>query len=83
MAVPGELTKTADMTGNNKVGPQIMCEVSGNDADNPPRRKNFFQWKKEETERLPGQGDEIKFMYVRFGRGHVVGFWKRRRQGVP
>ena len=40
------------------------------------------QRKKEESERLRGERDKIKF--IRFKRGQVVGFGKaRRRQDVP
>ena len=41
------------------------------------------QWKKEESERLRGEGDQIKFIYLRFQRGQVVGFGKATRQDVP
>ena len=42
------------------------------------------QWKKEESERLRGEGDEIRIVYLRFGMWRVVGFGKgKRRQGVP
>ena len=40
------------------------------------------QWMKEESERLRGEGDKIKFIDLRFERGQVVGFRKARRQGV-
>ena len=42
------------------------------------------QWKKEESERLRGERDQIKFIGLRFERWQVVRFRKaRRRQGVP
>ena len=42
------------------------------------------QWKKEESERLRGEGDKIKFIDFGFERWQVVGFRKtRRRQDVP
>ena len=42
------------------------------------------QRKEEESERLRGQRDQIKFIDLRFERGKFVGFRKaRRRQGVP
>ena len=42
------------------------------------------QWKKEESERLRGEGDQIKFVDLRFGRWQVVRLWKARgRQDVP
>ena len=42
------------------------------------------QWKKEENERLRGEGDNIKFIDLRFERGQVVGIGKgRRTQDVP
>ena len=42
------------------------------------------QWKKEEDERLRGEGDQIKFIDFRYERWQVVGFRKaRRRQDVP
>ena len=41
------------------------------------------QWKKEENERLGGDGGEIKFIHLRFERGQIVGFRKGRMQGVP
>ena len=42
------------------------------------------QRKKEEGERLRGEGDQIKFIDLRFERWLVVGFRKaRRRQDVP
>ena len=40
--------------------------------------------KKEESEQLRGQRDQIKFIYIRFERWQVVGLKKaRRRQDVP
>ena len=41
------------------------------------------QWTKEESERLRGEGDQIKFIDVRFGRWQVVGLRKGRRHDVP
>ena len=42
------------------------------------------QWKKEESERLGGERDHVKFIDLRFERGQVVRFSKgRRRQDVP
>ena len=42
------------------------------------------QWKKEESERLRGEGDQIKFIDPRFERWLVVGFRKARgRQDIP
>ena len=42
------------------------------------------KWKKEESTRLRGEGDKVKFIDPRFKRGQVVGFRKgRRRQDVP
>ena len=42
------------------------------------------QWKIEESDRPRQEGDKIKFIYIRFERGQVVGFGKgRRRQDVP
>ena len=42
------------------------------------------QWKKEERERLRGEGDQIEFIDLRFARGQVVGFRKgRRNQDAP
>ena len=42
------------------------------------------QRKKEESERLRGEGDKTKFIDIRFERWQVVGFRKaRRRQDVP
>ena len=38
------------------------------------------QWKKGESERLIGEGDEIKFIDLSFERWQVVGFRKARRQ---
>ena len=38
------------------------------------------QWKKEESERLRGERDQIKFIDLRFERWQVVGFRKARRQ---
>ena len=44
----------------------------------PPQRK------KEESKRLRGNEDQIKFIDLRFKRWQVVGFSKaRRRQDVP
>ena len=41
------------------------------------------QWKKEESERLSGVIDQIKFIDLRFERWQFVGFRKgRRRQDV-
>ena len=37
------------------------------------------QRKKEESERLRGEGDQIKFIDLRFERGQVVWFWKGGR----
>ena len=40
--------------------------------------------KKEESERLRGERDQVKFIDLRFERGKFVGFRKgRRRQDVP
>ena len=40
--------------------------------------------KKEESERLTGEGDQIKFIDLRFERRQVVAFRKaRRRQDSP
>ena len=36
------------------------------------------QWKKEESEMLRGEGDQIKFVYLRFEIGPVLGFGKGR-----
>ena len=42
------------------------------------------QRKKEESERLRGEGDQIKFIYLRFEGWQVVRSRKgRSRQGVP
>ena len=42
------------------------------------------QRKKEESERLRGERDQIKFIDLRFERGEVVGLRKaRRRQDAP
>ena len=42
------------------------------------------QMKKEESGRLRGERDKIKFIYLRFERWQVVGLRKaRRRQDVP
>ena len=42
------------------------------------------KWKKEESGRLRGEGDEIKFIDLGFESGQVVGFRKgRRRQDAP
>ena len=42
------------------------------------------QWKKEESERLRGGGDQIKFVDLSYERWQVVGLRKaRRRQDVP
>ena len=41
------------------------------------------QWTKEESERLRGEGDQIKFIDVRFGRWQIVGLRKGRRHDVP
>ena len=41
------------------------------------------QWKKEESERLRGEGHKIKFIDLGFERGQVVGFGKGRWQCVP
>ena len=41
------------------------------------------QWRKEESERLRGKGDQIMFIDLGFERRQVVGFGKeRRRQDV-
>ena len=46
--------------------------------------KKPHQRKKEESERLRGEGDQIKFIDLRFERWQVVRFRKaRRRQDVP
>ena len=45
---------------------------------------NSKQKKKEESKRLRGERDQIKFIDLRFERWQVVGFGKaRRRQKVP
>ena len=42
------------------------------------------QWKKEESERLRGERDQIKFIDLGFERWQVVRLMKaRRRQDVP
>ena len=42
------------------------------------------QRKKEESEKLRGEGDQLKFIDLRFQRWQVVRFRKaRRRQDVP
>ena len=42
------------------------------------------KWKKEESKKLGGERDQIKFIDLRFERWQVVGFRKgRRRQDVP
>ena len=42
------------------------------------------QRKKEESERLKGERDQIKFIDLRFQRSQVVGLRKaRRRQDIP
>ena len=42
------------------------------------------QWKKEESERLRGERDQMKFIDLGFERWQVVRFWKARgRQDVP
>ena len=38
------------------------------------------QGKKEESEQLRGERDQIKFIYLRFERWQVVGFRKARRR---
>ena len=41
------------------------------------------KWMKEESERLRGEGDQVKFVDLRFERWPVVGFGKARgRQDV-
>ena len=40
--------------------------------------KKLQQWKKEESERLRGEGDQIKYVDLRFARWQVVGFRKAR-----
>ena len=44
---------------------------------NPPQRK------KEESEMLRGERDQIKFIDLRFERWQVVRFRKARRQNIP
>ena len=39
--------------------------------------------KKEESKRLRGEKDQIKFIDLRFERWQVVGFWKARRRQDP
>ena len=39
-----------------------------------------LQWKKEDSERMTGEGDKIKFIDLGFERGQVVGFWKGRKE---
>ena len=42
------------------------------------------QWNKEESERLRGERDQIKFIDLKFERWQVVAFGKgRRSQDVP
>ena len=42
------------------------------------------QWRKEDSARLRGEGDQIKFIYLRFERWQVVRFRKgERRHKVP
>ena len=41
------------------------------------------QRKKEERERLRGEGDQVRFIDLRFERRQVVGPRKSRRQDVP
>ena len=42
------------------------------------------RWKKEESERLRGEGDKTKLLDLSFERWQVVGFGKGgRRQDVP
>ena len=41
------------------------------------------QWKKEESARRRGEGDQIKFIDLRFERWQVVRFRKARRQDGP
>ena len=38
------------------------------------------QWKRKESERLKGEGDQVKFIDFRFGRGQALGFRKGRRR---
>ena len=45
--------------------------------------KNPQQRKKEESKRLRGDRDQIKFTDLRFERWQVVRFRKARRQDVP
>ena len=47
-------------------------------ADAKPQKR-----KKEESERLRGARDQIKFIDLGFERWHVVGFGKGRRQDIP
>ena len=42
---------------------------------------NSQQRKKEESEKLRGERDQIKFIYLRFERWQVLGFRKGRRRG--
>ena len=45
---------------------------------------NLQQWKKEESEHLRGERDQINFIDLRFEGRQVVGLRKaRRRQDVP
>ena len=41
------------------------------------------QRRKEVSERLRGDGDQIKFIDPRFERGQVLAFRKARRQDIP
>ena len=41
------------------------------------------QWKKEETEQLRGEKDQIALIDLRFERWQVVALRKARRQDVP
>ena len=41
------------------------------------------KWKKEDSKRLRGEGDQIESVDLRFEGWHVVGFRKERRQDVP
>ena len=41
------------------------------------------QRKKEESERLKGERDQIKFIDIRFERWQVVRFQKARKQDLP
>ena len=43
----------------------------------------YIKPQKEESERLRGKGDQIKFIDLRFERWQVVRFRKARRQDVP